>query len=575
MIDTIEAIIIALVIALTFRAFIVEAFVIPTGSMAPTLLGAHFKVICPECGYEFDYNASLLRQAQGPDQNHLVLPNGDDQHAELVNNQRVPLGEVPIYCPNCRYPISPAQLPQYLFTASPDIAGGGGQTTRSFAWANNGDRILVLKYLYALQDPHRWDVIVFKEPKDARDNYIKRLIGKPGETVEIIGGDVYITPADVPAAQRDDPTKRVIARKPEAIQPYLWQLVYDNDFYPKDEGLPRPRPMKEFQDNRPLPPATPAFENPWESKDAWAKGPVMTYPEKPGLASGPSVLAFNLSAPQTAGVPYTLNNLGYNNDYYVGGGQFTPRSYVGDLRLEALWTPQSGDGLSLTLTLGRPGNCYRVEWTGGGLVLERFDVNTGQFAKVAGATINPVDPPRGGTAYAVALNNVDHAVQFYLNGKKVISYEQPWNAADAKAEEAAHPDDDSTRPDTMIQIGVNGPCTLAHLKLFRDLYYTQVLPGFISIKPTGTEGNPVTLGQGEYFALGDNSRQSADSRLWETVYPALADLGSPETSLRPGIVPERYLLGKAFFVYWPAGYRPAPGVPYPIIPDAGDMRVIR
>ena len=52
-IDTIEAIIIALILALTFRAFIVEAFVIPTGSMAPTLLGAHINVICPKCGYVF------------------------------------------------------------------------------------------------------------------------------------------------------------------------------------------------------------------------------------------------------------------------------------------------------------------------------------------------------------------------------------------------------------------------------------------------------------------------------------------------------------------------------------------
>src|SRR5688500_6452646 len=57
-IDTIEAIIIALIMALTFRAFIIEAFVIPTGSMAPTLLGAHFNVTCPQCGYSFTRDAN-------------------------------------------------------------------------------------------------------------------------------------------------------------------------------------------------------------------------------------------------------------------------------------------------------------------------------------------------------------------------------------------------------------------------------------------------------------------------------------------------------------------------------------
>ena len=71
-IDTIEAIIIALILALTFRAFVVEAFVIPTSSMAPTLLGAHFNVICPVCGYAFDRNASLNCQViEGcPQKNH-------------------------------------------------------------------------------------------------------------------------------------------------------------------------------------------------------------------------------------------------------------------------------------------------------------------------------------------------------------------------------------------------------------------------------------------------------------------------------------------------------------------------
>ena len=55
--ETIESIAIAFVLAFVFRAFVVEAFVIPTGSMAPTLLGAHLRIVCPECGDRFNVGA--------------------------------------------------------------------------------------------------------------------------------------------------------------------------------------------------------------------------------------------------------------------------------------------------------------------------------------------------------------------------------------------------------------------------------------------------------------------------------------------------------------------------------------
>ena len=44
-------------------------------------------------------------------------------------------------------------------------------------------------------------------------------------------------------------------------------------------------------------------------------------------------------------------------------------------------------------------------------------------------------------------------------------------------------------------------------------------------------------------------------------------------STSPQRVPRGFMLGKAFFVYWPAGYRPL-GLPYGIEPDFGDMRFI-
>src|SRR3954451_21385910 len=52
--ETIESILIAFILAFVFRAFVVEAFVIPTGSMATTLMGAHMRFTCKECGYQFE-----------------------------------------------------------------------------------------------------------------------------------------------------------------------------------------------------------------------------------------------------------------------------------------------------------------------------------------------------------------------------------------------------------------------------------------------------------------------------------------------------------------------------------------
>src|SRR5687767_11303245 len=69
--ETIESILVAFILAFIFRAFIVEAFVIPTGSMAPTLLGAHIRFDCDDCGYRFDAN---YRAANTPDGKDVIIP---------------------------------------------------------------------------------------------------------------------------------------------------------------------------------------------------------------------------------------------------------------------------------------------------------------------------------------------------------------------------------------------------------------------------------------------------------------------------------------------------------------------
>ncbi len=74
-----------------------------------------------------------------------------------------------------------------------------------------GDLILVNKFIYgakvpftnfrfpAVRQPKRGDVVVFIYPEDKKKDFIKRLVGLPGETVEIKGGSIYVN--DKPAAE--------------------------------------------------------------------------------------------------------------------------------------------------------------------------------------------------------------------------------------------------------------------------------------------------------------------------------------------------------------------------------------
>ncbi len=56
--ELVETIVFVVVLVLILKLFVVEAFVIPTGSMAETLLGYHKRVECEQCGYEFPVNSS-------------------------------------------------------------------------------------------------------------------------------------------------------------------------------------------------------------------------------------------------------------------------------------------------------------------------------------------------------------------------------------------------------------------------------------------------------------------------------------------------------------------------------------
>lgn len=56
----------------------------------------------------------------------------------------------------------------------------------------NGDYIMVSKLSYVFKEPQRGDIIIFHSPRDGNSDLVKRIVGLPGETIEITGGEVLI-----------------------------------------------------------------------------------------------------------------------------------------------------------------------------------------------------------------------------------------------------------------------------------------------------------------------------------------------------------------------------------------------
>ena len=81
--EIIETIVFVVVLVLLLKTFLAEAFVIPTGSMATTLLGYHRDVTCDMCGYSYLVNAS--------------------SETEESSKSRRREDVTKCYCPNCRY----------------------------------------------------------------------------------------------------------------------------------------------------------------------------------------------------------------------------------------------------------------------------------------------------------------------------------------------------------------------------------------------------------------------------------------------------------------------------------------
>jgi signal peptidase I len=483
---TLEWLITAFILAFIFRAFVMEAFRIPTGSMADTLKGAHFRFRCTQCGYKYDY---------GFVQMNYRLP-----------EEYIPSGEVPVLpegprCPSCGYVLkSDVKMP-----------------------VASGDRILVLKTIYQFVEPDRWDVIVFKAPFSPRVNYIKRLIGKPGETIEIIDGDVYIDGK--------------IGRKPPKVQEELWMPVYDNDYRPAQpveahfNGHSWQQPFKNINDSM------------WRL----------------GEANNPTI--FTLDSPVDK-----VNTITYDT---AAGNNFQA-TYAYDPTVQFDFMPMVSD-----LKVRFYANCSQAAGVVGA-VLSKYETTYNARADLNGRMVifkskpgaGPVELARKQMAPAVTSKNtlvefadVDHQLVFTFGGE-TLSFDL------GRDPNAAGPRIAELQP--QLSIYGSGQLTLSHIAVFRDIHYLdKEIYRSSNRMLRGAEGRPIKLANDEFFACGDNSPNSADSRYWDG-----EGLGNDGIRYRAGIVPRDYLVGKAMFVYWPSGFKLFSGDKWGLCPNVGAIRFI-
>ena len=97
-----------------------------------------------------------------------------------------------------------------------------------------GDRIFGYRLAYINKDPQRFDIVIFKYPDDETQLFIKRVIGLPGETVEIRDGKVYIDGAETPLDDSFTPEPPQGNWGPEVVPEGSYFMLGDNRNRSKD-----------------------------------------------------------------------------------------------------------------------------------------------------------------------------------------------------------------------------------------------------------------------------------------------------------------------------------------------------
>jgi signal peptidase I len=91
---------------------------------------------------------------------------------------------------------------------------------------HDGQFLIVNKLVYYLHPPQRGDVVVFHSPESPRKDFIKRVIGLPGEEVEMIDGTVYVDGVPLQEVYITDPGSR--SWGPEVVGEFEYFVLGDN-----------------------------------------------------------------------------------------------------------------------------------------------------------------------------------------------------------------------------------------------------------------------------------------------------------------------------------------------------------
>ncbi len=544
--ETIESIVVAFILAFLFRTFEAEAFVIPTGSMAPTLMGRHKDVACPNCGCPYQVSASEEVDQDGAPKNQ---------------TDRIAAGT----CPMCRRTASLSKDTSY-----------------------NGDRILVNKLSYEFAEPQRWDVIVFRYPGGAATNYIKRLIGLPGETIRIQNGDIWVRRLE--DKDRGDAGFAIVRKPPNKLLAML-QPVFDNDYMPRI--APFGWPARWYCDSRPA--AGGKIAGGWTSENA----AVFSID---GASTAENWLRYHHLTPSYADWQQVERVEGRPNRV----PRLTPQ-LITDFTAYDTGKPEGRDpapepdGLGVHWVGDLAVACSaEVENAGGELILElrkggrrfqcRFDLATGRATlSISGRDMEKWRPAastsvRGAGRHDLLFSNCDDELRLWVDGA-VVAFDGP----------IAYRDLGNTLPEAsdFAPVGVaskGAAVRIRHLRVMRDIYYIAKRGDTPTNRYEDVPDNDLQFHHGRvlpdepsqfyvdfslesppsapdrFFALGDNSPKSADGRLW--------GLRGVEHWVNRDL-----LIGKALFIYWPHSWNEIPtpwfNVPFPYFPNFGRMGLVR
>jgi len=512
-VDTLQSLLIAFILAFTFRGFVVEAFVIPTGSMAPTLLGAHAMVRSPQTGFVYP-----------------VGPADDDTDGGQAHS---------VLGPGSGYQLTD---PMLMSGRADDVVVANRRTRM-------GDRILVLKYLYSLVGPQRFDVVVFKNPTLPSENYIKRLIGLPGEAVWLVDGDVFARPNGSESIEGFK-----VQRKPEHVQRAVWQPVYHSEYIPVDPSRIRG-----------------GWLPPW-SGEGWEVANRRSY-RKDSADSG--TLVFDPTRLVRDKHPY--NEPRDDERGITSADAFN----VSDIRLAAAIEPDA-DGLATTIRLACRSHEFEAEIGGQRAVLRMRAQGTAPWTTLDDQPLSGF--ARAGRATQVEFWHVDQALRLWVNGSEAAHGDYDWTPAQrlvwatglapevASDPAGGNPYAASEHRPTPMRLSWqfnNVALTLHRVELDRDLYYRPADAPYGGPALGTHPDHLVHLNADQFFVCGDNSPASQDGRLWGDPDPWIARKIDPS----PGVVNRSLMLGKAFFVYFPSPEGLREGARR-FVPNFGQMRFI-